>query len=111
MAWRGMMVQFKDVGLGRGQAWVALLEREVGVGVGGGGGGETKRERGTEREKEMGRENPLRLHPRHTAELAADPQRPEWAALTKADYVWACMCAYGVDSGEHRLEHTHIRNV
>lgn len=96
-AWRGMMAQFKDVGLGRSQAWVALLGR--------GGRGET------ERERKRWRENLLRLHPQHTAELAADPQRPEWAALTKVDYVWACMCAYGVDSGEHRLEHTHTHNV
>lgn len=37
MAWCGMMAQFKDVGLGWGQAWVALLGR--------GGGMERKRER------------------------------------------------------------------
>ena len=46
-------------------------------------------------------------NPQHTAELAADPQRPEWAALTKADYVRACMCAYGAEPSVR----THERNV
>lgn len=45
MAWRGMMAHFKDVGLGRGQTWVALLERM--------GEGEWDRER--ERERDGGR--------------------------------------------------------
>ena len=37
VAWCGMMAQFKDVGLGTGQAWVALLGR--------GGGMERRREK------------------------------------------------------------------
>lgn len=44
MAWRGMMAHFKDVGLGRRQTWVALLERM--------GEGEWDRERERKRWRE-----------------------------------------------------------
>lgn len=59
MAWRGMMAHFKDVGLGRGQTWVALLERM--------GEGEWDRER--ERERDGGR-----IY-QPTAKLATDLQK------------------------------------
>lgn len=61
MAWRGMMAHFKDVGLGRGQTWVALLERM--------GEGEWDRER----ERKRWREN--LPEPQHTAKLATDLQK------------------------------------
>ena len=80
-AWHGMMAHFKDVGLGRGQAWVAWLEEK-----GGGGGGKRRL-----KERKIWAVNLLLLHPQHRARLAAHPQRPEWAALMTADYVWACV--------------------
>lgn len=73
MAWCGIMAQYKDVGLGQGQAlWHCLKER-----------GEVRwREKGVDRERERDGRESTQTAP--TAHRRVDPQSPEWAALPKS---------------------------
>lgn len=89
MAWRGMMAHFKDVGLGRGQARVPLLEREDGG----------QRERLKEKKIQRERESTQTAATTHSRVGRRPPKRPEKVALMKADYVWACMCEYDTVPG------------